>query len=1035
MNSMRNRAATAASLAALLSLAFTLLAPSACHAQALQPPVADLLGGAFPTYAQQADGRLLLFGNFDRVDTVPRRNLARLNADGSVDAQWAPEPDAIVRTVFEDAAGNLFVGGEFNRIAGRPTGRLVKLLPGPIAQIDASFVPDLPAGVTSVDAVTEDGAGGLYVAYSGASNGVLRLSASGSHDPGFVLLTNSIVLHLLRSAEGQSLFISGLFGGTNAVNGMTTPSTIAKVDADTGALDTSWTPLSGNTGAVRIRRMLLDGAGHLLLAGRFTAYPGGLVRVPVTAPATAEAFGPAFAGPTMPVLNHGIARFPDGDLLVVGTFTEAGAAPRAGGIAKLAPDGGLRAGWDPGPTVGIFLGDSVGIVDAAGVSTVWRLHGGERRSRAYQLRASDGAILPRLTQSGTVSNGRVSRFAGQPGGGRVFAAGPGLLEVDGRISSNVVALRQETLRADPTWVSRLSERATIGGAGGLGIGSLGSSLFVGGFGFSVLDSQQLPGLFRLDPADGSLLDWRPRASETTEMGTPLVPLSIASDVDAHVYVAAQSSTSMRDASNVQVGNGSLLRFSLATGIVDLNWNPAFSGTQSAGPVIALGDDGFLYYAGSRNVTASDGSVVASLARIPLAGNGRADPAWTPFAAPLLLRAMRVSGAHVYVGGDGVLKRIDRSTGLVDTGWTPGPFGAYSVRGIEFGNDGSIYVTGAFDADCIGAPTSVLRLDADGQTDRDWGVEVDGNVEAVFATIDGALLLGGDFRIVNGQPRVGIAALRPAGTSEHCSLQAVQSLAPAADAASIAAVPNASGRYIVFQSLAGNLDGEDSDAAYDVYRVDTECNDGLDSGGTACRRILRVSLDTGDAPVIGDAVAPTISADGQLIAFVAPDAAVAKVYGENAKRAEARRKNGGFGIFLRDMLTGTTSRVGSAPSLDVQPQIAPGGNAIVFPSPNAGADPGAFGQTDIYIAPITREFGVAVPGFAACVSCKSFDAAGTPTTENADGGSSNPVLSADGTTVAWQTSAQNMLPTASPCPAANNQILLRNLLLAAARFRA
>lgn len=257
------------------------------------------------------------------------------------------------------------------------------------------------------------------------------------------------------------------------------------------------------------------------------------------------------------------------------------------------------------------------------------------------------------------------------------------------------------------------------------------------------------------------------------------------------------------------------------------------------------------------------------------------------------------------------------------------------------------------------------------------------------------------------------------------LSRIEALTPGAAAASSAAAMDGSGRYVVFQSRAALVAG-DGNGATDIYRRDART-------GT----LARVSLDTRGREIAGDSIEPALSADGQRLVFVAADAAVAEVHGESPKRRAARLKNTGYSVFLRDLLTGTTHRVGGArpQGTGTRPDIDPAGTAVVWTQPNADAGQGAVGQDNVYLGRITVQAGGA-PAVAApqCVTCKAFDANGRPTSVNANGSSSAGAVSRDGTWVAWQTAATNTKQgeKSISCPGAGSRIILRNLLTGSTR---
>jgi uncharacterized delta-60 repeat protein len=66
------------------------------------------------TIAVQTDGKILVGGQFSRLGTtVPRSNIGRLNADGSVDTNFDPGADHAVSVVAAQRDGKILVGGAF----------------------------------------------------------------------------------------------------------------------------------------------------------------------------------------------------------------------------------------------------------------------------------------------------------------------------------------------------------------------------------------------------------------------------------------------------------------------------------------------------------------------------------------------------------------------------------------------------------------------------------------------------------------------------------------------------------------------------------------------------------------------------------------------------------------------------------------------------------------------------------------------------------------------------------------------------------
>jgi len=103
-----------------------------------------------------------------------------------------------------------------------------------------------------------------------------------------------------------------------------------------------------------------------------------------------------------------------------------------------------------------------------------------------------------------------------------------------------------------------------------------------------------------------------------------------------------------------------------------------------------------------------------------------------------------------------------------------------------------------------------------------------------------------------------------------------------------------GRYVVFSSLANNLVADDTNGVMDVFLRDTVTN-------TTTRLSVSSSGGEGD----GGSDSPNISGDGRYV-----------VFSSTADNLVADDTNGASDIFMRDTLTGTTSRL-SVDSADAQ----------------------------------------------------------------------------------------------------------------------
>lgn len=123
-----------------------------------------------------------------------------------------------------------------------------------------------------------------------------------------------------------------------------------------------------------------------------------------------------------------------------------------------------------------------------------------------------------------------------------------------------------------------------------------------------------------------------------------------------------------------------------------------------------------------------------------------------------------------------------------------------------------------------------------------------------------------------------------------------------------------GRFVAFASPAGNLVAGDDNGRFDVFVRD------LDEG-----TLERVSLASDGSQGLGDSVAPSISANGRMVAFA------------SAARLVPEDTNDTFDVYVRDRETMTTTRAsvgtGGAESdnLSLAPRISADGSVVVFHS--------------------------------------------------------------------------------------------------------
>lgn len=203
------------------------------------------------------------------------------------------------------------------------------------------------------------------------------------------------------------------------------------------------------------------------------------------------------------------------------------------------------------------------------------------------------------------------------------------------------------------------------------------------------------------------------------------------------------------------------------------------------------------------------------------------------------------------------------------------------------------------------------------------------------------------------------------------------------------VASADGRFIAFTSSAADLvvGQQDSNSTWDVFVFDRILG-----------AVSLVSRQAGSSVAASNDMSqtPSISADGRFIAF----------YGQGANLIPFQSGIGG--IFLFDQLTGNNTLVSHPPgspstavSISAQPQISADGSAVAYRSTATNL---VAGQSD----PSGMTFDVFVFDRASGVNTLvSRSAASAFETGNAD--SLNPVISADGNRVAFESFATDLVP--------------------------
>lgn len=149
----------------------------------------NILGpnGAVRALAVQADGKILLGGDFTTFNGQSRSHLVRLNADGTPDAafSWTNVLNGPVYALALQTNGNVLLAGDFTALNGAPCGRLLQLRAN--GSVDSAFNLGLGANnYIRVMTVQPDGRillGGGFTTFNGVPHRrIVRLTPAGLVD-------------------------------------------------------------------------------------------------------------------------------------------------------------------------------------------------------------------------------------------------------------------------------------------------------------------------------------------------------------------------------------------------------------------------------------------------------------------------------------------------------------------------------------------------------------------------------------------------------------------------------------------------------------------------------------------------------------------------------------------------------------------------------------------------------------------------------------------------------------------------------------
>lgn len=232
------------------------------------------------------DGDIVFGGVFDKVQpngaavATTRRNIARVNANGTLDTTFNPNPNGPVFSLLVLPDAKIVVGGVFDTFkangATSTTTRLCLARLNNTGTLDTTFPnPNVSGAVRSI-ARQQDGrliiTGDFSFAGGVGRQRIARLSATGVVDFTYAAEADGTIYSTVLQVDGK-LVIGGDFTQvgdlTNGVGVFTRPR-LARVNSD-GTLDSGFSPsVSGTV----VKSVMLQEDGGVIVGGAFTSISG-----------------------------------------------------------------------------------------------------------------------------------------------------------------------------------------------------------------------------------------------------------------------------------------------------------------------------------------------------------------------------------------------------------------------------------------------------------------------------------------------------------------------------------------------------------------------------------------------------------------------------------------------------------------------------------------------------------------------------------------------------------------------------------------
>ena len=708
----------------------------------------SLNGGTIFRIVAQPDGKLLVAGFFTVAGNSARTSIARFNADGTVDETFAPADfntsnvlGAYIYAIAVQADGKILVGGLFDRVGTLQRNGAVRL--NTDGSLDTSFNPPFgPSGGPTIPSeivydikIQPDSkiilGGNFILSQSGLTDRrtLARVNTDGSIDATFSPPATGVIRTFVLQSDGRVVY--------------------ADSDNNIRRLNSDGSPDNSYLGSVftNVNRLVLQSDGKILV-GREIA--NGIIRLNVNG-VVDTGFNPSGAGAQGAVRD--IAVLPDGKILIGGSFITYNGVSRTY-IARINADGTLDTTFN-------YSGGNINVVNAVallndGSYIVGIVRNDLLLSNTNLIRINSNGARDMNYNTEVTGRGSVFRVIAQPDGKVVIG---GLFKKVNGINRPSIA----RLNAD---------------------GSLDTT-FDGSLSFDLPDTVYALAL----QTDGKILgagSFRVRDGGTAFLNTrrSIARFNSNGTIDTTFFTSIQQPSPLvtevivlPDGKILIAGKFKLSEYNFELNVARLNADGSTDLSFIVQPVNQVGivramkhqPDGKIVVGGT--FTQIAGASRGNIAR--LNADGTIDTTFNPFSGTNLTVydfAIQSNG-NITIGGEftsvnGVANRFYLAQLFPDGGLNT----AFNtlinnvVYAVERQSDDKILVGSFFN---ISGKRGIARFNLDGSLDNSFtGNGTNDLVRDIFIQTDNKILIGGDFTRVNNVPRISVARLLNAATTQR-----------------------------------------------------------------------------------------------------------------------------------------------------------------------------------------------------------------------------------------------------------------------------